>query len=83
MSTKCHPPVRHETAPSHSPGERTPSMTGAFAARGAFTIHADVLRGVNTHHKIEALFKALALALRRACRVEGQDLPSTKGTLTE
>ena len=55
----------------------------AFAARGAFTLHADVLRGVNTHHKIEALFKALALALRRACRVEGQDLPSTKGTLTE
>ena len=55
----------------------------AFAARGALTLHADVLRGVNTHHKIEALFKALALALRRACRVEGEDLPSTKGTLTE
>ena len=53
----------------------------AFAARGAFTLHADVLRGVNTHHRIEALFKALALALRRACRVEGEDLPSTKGTL--
>lgn len=55
----------------------------AFAARGALALHADVLRGVNTHHKIEALFKALALALRRACRVEGEDLPSTKGTLTE
>ena len=54
----------------------------AFATRGRFNLHAAVLYGVNTHHKIEALFKALALALRRATRVEGSSLPSTKGTLT-
>ncbi|HTL98683.1 MAG TPA: imidazoleglycerol-phosphate dehydratase HisB [Holophagaceae bacterium] len=54
----------------------------AFATRGQFNLHASVLYGLNTHHKIEALFKALALALRRAVRVEGAALPSTKGTLT-
>lgn len=54
----------------------------AFATRGAFNLHAAVLYGVNTHHKIEALFKALALALKRAARIEGTALPSTKGTLT-
>lgn len=54
----------------------------AFATRGQFNLHAAVLYGINTHHKIEALFKALALALRRATRVDGGALPSTKGTLT-
>lgn len=54
----------------------------AFAMRGQFNLHATVLYGINTHHKIEALFKALALALNRATRVEGEALPSTKGTLT-
>ena len=54
----------------------------AFATRGAFNLHAALLYGLNTHHKIEALFKALALALKRAVRVEGSVLPSTKGTLT-
>ena len=54
----------------------------AFATRGQFNLHAAVLYGINTHHKIEALFKALALALKRATRVEGAGLPSTKGTLT-
>ena len=54
----------------------------AFATRGAFNLHASVLYGINTHHKIEALFKALALALKRAVRVDDDGLPSTKGTLT-
>jgi len=54
----------------------------AFAQRGGLALHASVLYGENTHHKLEALFKALAVALKRAIRVEGQDIPSTKGTLT-
>ena len=54
----------------------------AFSQRGAFTLHASVLYGENTHHQLEALFKALAVAIKRAIRVEGQDVPSTKGTLT-
>ena len=45
-------------------------------------IHVDVLRGDNDHHRAEAAFKALALALRAAtATVAGVDVPSTKGTL--
>lgn len=54
----------------------------ALAMRGGLALHADLLRGVNTHHKVEALFKALARALREAVRVEGTGVPSTKGTLS-
>jgi len=54
----------------------------ALATRGGLAIHADLVRGLNTHHKVEALFKALARALRQATRIEGSGIPSTKGTLT-
>ena len=54
----------------------------AFSQRGAFALHASVLYGENTHHQLEALFKALAVALKRALRREGEGIPSTKGTLT-
>jgi len=54
-------------------------------ARGArANIHARVLYGRSSHHKIEALFKAFARALRIACsrdRRLGRMLPSTKGLL--
>jgi imidazoleglycerol-phosphate dehydratase len=54
-------------------------------ARGArANVHARVLYGRSTHHKIEALFKAFARALRVACsrdRRLGRMLPSTKGLL--
>ena len=45
------------------------------------TLHVDVLRGANDHHKAEAAFKALALALRQAVRRDGDAVPSTKGVL--
>jgi len=52
----------------------------ATAARA--TVHVDVLRGVNDHHRAESAFKALALALRQACALDGStDIPSTKGSL--
>ena len=44
-------------------------------------IHADVLRGENDHHKAEAAFKALALALRQAVARDSGGVPSTKGVL--
>ena len=54
-------------------------------ARGARTnIHVRVLYGRSSHHKIEALFKAFARALRVACSRDkqlGRMLPSTKGLL--
>ena len=43
-------------------------------------IHVTV-KGENTHHMIEACFKAVGRALRQALRREGSDLPSTKGVL--
>ena len=55
----------------------------AFAMRAQMNLHASILYGENTHHQIEALFKGLARALKAAVRVEGEALPSTKGTLTE
>jgi imidazoleglycerol-phosphate dehydratase len=54
-------------------------------SRGAkANVHAKVLYGRSNHHKIEALFKAFARALRVACckdRQLGRMLPSTKGLL--
>ena len=45
-------------------------------------IHIDVLRGGNDHHRAEAAFKALALALRAATAASDTNgVPSTKGTL--
>jgi imidazoleglycerol phosphate dehydratase HisB/histidinol-phosphate/aromatic aminotransferase/cobyric acid decarboxylase-like protein len=46
------------------------------------TLHVDLVRGENDHHKAEAAFKALALALRQAVARDGTDVvPSTKGVL--
>lgn len=55
----------------------------SFAAGSRSTLHVDVLRGENDHHRAEAAFKALALAVRRAVRVTGdiERIPSAKGTL--
>lgn len=52
----------------------------ATTLRGA--IHVDVLRGVNDHHRAEAAFKALSLALRVAVKqTDDPGVPSTKGVL--
>jgi imidazoleglycerol phosphate dehydratase HisB len=51
----------------------------AIAAR--MTLHVDVLHGANDHHRAEAAFKAVALALREAVALRGAGVPSTKGTL--
>ena len=45
------------------------------------SLHVDVLRGDNDHHRAEAAFKSLALALKMAIRPSGNDIPSTKGVL--
>lgn len=53
----------------------------AFVTSAGVTLHVTLVRGRNTHHIIEATFKAVARALRDAVRVEGNLIPSTKGTL--
>lgn len=55
----------------------------SVAVHGRITLHAKV-EGRNDHHKAEALFKALARALRTAVALDPRrpDVASTKGTLT-
>ncbi|MDR2552338.1 MAG: imidazoleglycerol-phosphate dehydratase HisB [Treponema sp.] len=55
-----------------------------FAAAAGMTLHLDILRGRSDHHRIEALFKAAARAIREACEIDPrapEDIPSTKGVL--
>jgi len=53
----------------------------AFITSAGITLHVVGRRGRNTHHIVEATFKGVARALRDAVRIEGQGVPSTKGTL--
>jgi imidazoleglycerol-phosphate dehydratase len=54
----------------------------AFAQAAGATIHVRMVTGKNPHHIVEASFKALAQALRKACaRTTGAGVPSTKGKL--
>ncbi len=55
----------------------------AASSAGAFNLHVIVHHGHNTHHIIEALFKAVARALRQAVELDPRatGVPSTKGTL--
>ncbi|MGQ9781410.1 MAG: imidazoleglycerol-phosphate dehydratase HisB [Nitrososphaeria archaeon] len=48
-----------------------------------FTLHIWVVRGTNDHHKVEAVFKAFALSLRKAWAIdkEGRLVPSSKGKM--
>lgn len=55
----------------------------SFSAAAAICLHVRVLSGRNTHHVVEAQFKAVARALRDAVRVDSGEagIPSTKGVL--
>ena len=62
--------------------ENIPHLLRSLATAARLTLHVDVLKGENDHHKAEAAFKATALALRQAVAPSGfDDVPSTKGTL--
>ncbi len=55
-----------------------------FINHAAATLHIDNLRGVNSHHQAETVFKAFGRALRMACAADARAagvLPSTKGSL--
>ncbi|MBH52596.1 MAG: imidazoleglycerol-phosphate dehydratase [Chloroflexi bacterium] len=57
----------------------------AFATEAKITLHANILTGLNDHHKAEAIFKAFAKALMNAITIDQRrknEIPSTKGTLT-
>ncbi len=62
--------------------ENIPHVLSSLATSAELTLHVDVLKGDNDHHRAEAAFKAVALALRAAVRPSGfGDVPSTKGTI--
>lgn len=53
----------------------------SFAMAAGITLHVRLRSGRNTHHILEAVFKAVARCLRDAVRVDGSAVPSTKGSL--
>jgi imidazoleglycerol-phosphate dehydratase len=55
----------------------------SFVYKAGISLHIDLIRGKNTHHKIEAIFKAFGVALSKACQINPRKkgVPSTKGTL--
>ncbi|MBS0191797.1 MAG: imidazoleglycerol-phosphate dehydratase HisB [Phycisphaerales bacterium] len=62
--------------------ENITHVLSSLATAMRATLHVDVLRGENDHHRAEAAFKAIALALRQAiARTSDSSVPSTKGVL--
>jgi imidazoleglycerol-phosphate dehydratase len=56
----------------------------AFTLHSGINMHVDIIRGKDTHHIIESVFKALGRALSEATRIEPRrkgKVPSTKGRL--
>jgi imidazoleglycerol-phosphate dehydratase len=55
----------------------------SLATEARITLHVDVLKGINDHHRAECAYKATAVALRLALARTGDitDMPSTKGCL--
>ena len=62
------------------PTELVPHFFRSLAESLGAALHIQV-RGENSHHMIEACFKGVGRALRQAVRVDGNQLPSTKGVL--
>jgi len=64
--------------------ELTEEFLRAFVFHAGITLHVKILYGTNSHHKVEAVFKAVAHALRIAAGKDerlGDAIPSTKGVL--
>jgi imidazoleglycerol-phosphate dehydratase len=56
----------------------------SLATAARMTLHVDVLKGSNDHHRAESAFKAVALALRQAVAIDvkrPREIASTKGSL--
>jgi imidazoleglycerol-phosphate dehydratase/histidinol-phosphatase len=62
------------------PTELVPHFFRSLSESLGAALHISV-RGENSHHMIESCFKGVGRSLRQAIRLEGSDLPSTKGTL--
>ena len=61
-----------------------PHILQSFSQTAGVTLHVDVMKGENDHHRAEAAFKSLAVAARQAvAKVKGKEneIISTKGVL--
>lgn len=77
----CDLGLRPESPPLGTPGfapQLAEEFWRAFAHGAALTLHLVTVRGRNSHHVVEAGFKAVARALQDAWRIEHDRLPSTK-----
>jgi imidazoleglycerol-phosphate dehydratase len=66
------------------PAENVRHFIEAFALEARMNLHVRLLSGENDHHRVEAIFKALARALRAAVAIDervGEQVPSTKEVL--
>ncbi len=75
------PPMSDRTGKFET--ELAPEFFRAFSQNGGVTLHIRVLYGANTHHMIEAAFKAFARALSMAVSLDPRrsGIPSSKGAL--
>jgi len=62
--------------------ELTEEFFRALAFNAGITIHLSVEYGNNTHHMIEALFKAAGAALKQAAEISDSGVTSTKGVIS-
>jgi imidazoleglycerol-phosphate dehydratase/histidinol-phosphatase len=62
------------------PTELVPHFFRSLAESLGAALHISV-RGDNSHHMVESCFKGVGRSLRQAMRLEGRELPSTKGML--
>jgi imidazoleglycerol-phosphate dehydratase len=67
-------------SPAYDP-QLTEEFFRAFVTAARVTMHVTLRYGKNSHHIVEATFKAVARAIKDAVRVEGDAIPSTKGVL--
>lgn len=74
----------HTTMMGQFPTDLVQHFFESLAVHARLTLHATCPYGRNDHHQAEALFKALARALRMAVERDPRraEVPSTKGTLT-
>ena len=79
--------VQHASFPDRTIGQFSTTLIHeffqGFANHALATLHMDSLRGENSHHIAETLFKAFGKALRMAVEIDPrmQGVPSTKGSL--
>lgn len=85
----CGRPYLHYDAPIEKERigdyevELTEDFFRAVAMNAGLTLHLEMLYGKNSHHIVEAMFKAFARAMRQAVSVDAREtgIPSTKGLL--